>query len=247
MKNPEGNWFGNQPTTPEEKTRRVGRVFEDVAPHYDLMNDLMSLGLHRLWKAAFVRKIHPRAGEAILDLAGGTGDIAFRLADAGANVTVCDINPAMLEEGQKRQLDKGRMMAPISWVEGNAECLPFDAQTFDAASIAFGLRNVSRMDDALAEIHRTLKPGGRFACLEFSMPEHPLLKTAYDLYSADIIPALGEAVAQDREAYAYLVESIRKFPDAKNLARRMEKAGFGTVHHETLMGGICAIHTGWRR
>jgi len=244
MKNPEGKWFGSRPTTPDEKTALVEQVFEGVAGNYDLMNDLMSLGIHRLWKNRFVQKLRPRAGKCILDLAGGTGDIADRMAKRGAQVTVCDMSHNMLEEGKRNRGAFDRVI--LNWVQGNAECLPFADGSFDAVAISFGLRNVARIDDALAEIRRVLKVGGRFCCLEFSTPQDETWRALYDAYSDAVIPALGEIVAHDRASYEYLVESIRKFPDARALSKRLCNAGFSAVVHETLTGGVVAIHSGWR-
>src|SRR6185369_1421913 len=204
----------------ETRTAKVLEVFKSVAPKYDLMNDLMSLGVHRLWKADFVRRVDPAAGEKILDLAGGTGDIAFAMTKRGAKVTVCDINPEMLKAGQARALDKG-FHKKIEWVEGNAETLPFDDNSFDAVTIAFGLRNVTHISQALEEVARVLKPGGRFYCLEFSRPALPFLEKIYDRYSFSVLPWLGQKVAGDAASYQYLAESIRAFPEQDKLAKLM--------------------------
>ena len=246
-KDTEAQWFGFQKVTPEEKTRRVLGVFASVADSYDLMNDLMSGGMHRLWKNKFIRCLHPRPGEKLLDLAGGTGDIAFRfLKNApGSLVTVCDINPAMLEVGKKRAIDHG-ILSGIKWVEGNAETLPFPDNSFDAVTISFGLRNVTHIDKALCDIFRVLKPGGRFFCLEFSHVDNSLLEKIYDTFSFKIIPKIGALIAKDRDSYQYLVESIRQFPDQVALAERMKKAGFERVTHQNLTGGIAAIHSGYK-
>jgi demethylmenaquinone methyltransferase / 2-methoxy-6-polyprenyl-1,4-benzoquinol methylase len=236
--------YGFEQVDPEEKTRRVRRVFESVARRYDLMNDLMSGGLHRLWKDWFVRRVNPRSGEAVLDLAGGTGDIAFRMAKRGALVTVSDINPEMLAVGQKRA--KQRRIEGLSWREANAETLPFGDAQFDAVTIAFGIRNVTDRLAALKEARRVLKPGGRFFCLEFSHVELPVLDKIYESYSMKLVPQVGKVVARDEEAYRYLVESIRQFPDAPTFAALLRQAGLSQVRFDTLSGGIVAIHSGWR-
>ena len=236
--------YGYQWVDPEEKTARVGSVFRRVASRYDLMNDLMSGGLHRLWKDHFVAKVRPRAGEHILDMAGGTGDIAFRMAARGAQVTVADINPAMLEVGRKRAEE--RHIVGLEWQEQNAETLSFADARFNAYTIAFGIRNVTDIPAALREAHRVLKPGGRFYCLEFSHVELPGLADVYEWYSMKVVPRLGEIVARDREAYQYLVESIRRFPPAPRFAQMIREAGFANVRHELLLGGVVAIHSGWK-
>jgi len=236
--------FGYSDVAPDEKTRRVGEVFRSVAARYDLMNDAMSGGMHRLWKDRFVRRVKPRAGEAILDMAGGTGDIAFRLARAGADVTVADINPAMLEIGMERAKKRG--IEGLIWAEQNAETLTFADRSFDAYTIAFGLRNVTHIERALKEAHRVLRPGGRFLCLEFSHVELPVLKQVYDAYSFTAIPAMGKIVTGDGRPYRYLVESIRTFPDARALAGMIEEAGFARVQFRSMAAGIVAIHSGWR-
>ncbi|MDD5587270.1 MAG: class I SAM-dependent methyltransferase [Alphaproteobacteria bacterium] len=309
--NPEAEWYGFEKVAPGDKTARVRRVFDSVAPRYDLMNDLMSGGLHRLWKDRLAAMMNPRPGQTILDAAGGTGDIALRSAaktEGKARIIVCDINPAMLEAGRGKAIDRGwlgslqkcssperdnvsikRRKVPlplreglgegyvkvdpspaktkdlpkgksgfllplpqgervfgIEWVTGNAEDLPFPGRSMDTVCIAFGLRNVTRIDAALGEFARVLKPGGRFFCLEFSPGVPPWLKELYDLYSFAVLPWLGEHIAEDREAYQYLAESIRKFPDQPSLAKRMEKAGFANVQWRNLTGGIAVIHSGWR-
>lgn len=246
--NPEENWFGYTRTKPGRKTASVGRVFDSVANRYDLMNDLMSGGLHRLWKNRFAAMIRPRAGQSILDVAGGTGDIALRLAQRShghAAITVCDINETMLNVGRDKALDHG-WLKEISWRQGNAEKLPFKDRSFDTVCIAFGLRNVTRIDTALTEFARVLKPGGRFFCMEFSPEVAPILKKAYDLYSFSVLPWLGEVVASDREAYQYLAESIRQFPDRQTLAKRMKRAGLENISWRDMTGGIVAVHSGWR-
>lgn len=252
--NPESEWFGSQHVTPEEKTGLVRGVFDSVATRYDVMNDLMSGGLHRLWKDTFVRAVAPRPGLKYLDVAGGTGDIAFRIKKKIAQlqpestetrITVCDLNEHMLAVGQDRAIDRGYL--DLEWVTGNAESLPFPAETYDVYTIAFGLRNVTRIDAALTEACRVLRPGGRFYCLEFSQVRNPLLARAYDLYSEKIIPEIGARVAQDRDSYQYLVESIRKFPARTQLKLRMEQAGFKACQVRALSGGIVAIHSGMKK
>lgn len=246
--NPEAEWFGFERVAPAEKTARVRDVFSSVADKYDLMNDLMSGGLHRLWKDHFVAKMRPRAGEAILDVAGGTGDIAQRCARASggkAAITVCDINEAMLRVGRAKAVDAG-WLNEITWLTGSAEALPLPDACMDLVCISFGLRNVTRIDLALSEFFRVLKPGGRFFCLEFSPGVLPPLKKLYDLYSFSLLPWLGEHVAGDREAYQYLAESIRQFPDQATFAARMQRAWFEQVRYENLMGGIAVIHSGWK-
>lgn len=251
--NPEAEWFGYERIKPEEKTSRVGQVFASVASNYDLMNDLMSGGLHRLWKDRFVGRIHPRAGQKILDVAGGTGDIALRLLRASkgeANITVSDINPAMLEIGKAKAIDQGIGISAgkskLSFQLANAEDLPFPKRSFDVVTIAFGLRNVTRIDQALREFHRVLKPGGRLFILEFSPGVAKPLQPIYQRYCFSLLPALGKYVAKDEAAYRYLAESIQQFPTQKNLADRMTKAGFQQVNWLNFSGGICAMHEGWR-
>ena len=251
--------FGNEIVSREEKTRRVGRVFSSVARRYDLMNDLMSGGLHRAWKAALVTALNPprkgRPGRlrekgdtpfALLDLAGGTGDVAFRVADAGGpstHVTVADINADMLQVGRERAAKSGHR---IEFIEANAEALPFPDRSFDAVTIAFGIRNVPRIEVALGEVYRVLKIGGRFLCLEFSSVDVPGLDRLYDLYSFSVIPAVGRAVTGDAEAYRYLVESIRKFPRPEKFAGMIRAAGFRRASFESMTGGVVALHSGWR-
>lgn len=236
--------FGYQDVEPEEKTARVGDVFRSVASRYDLMNDAMSAGLHRLWKDRFVRRVKPRTGERILDMAGGTGDIAFRLARAGAHVTVADINPAMLEVGMERAAK--RHIDGLIWAEENAEKLSFADASFDAYTIAFGIRNVTDIPAALAEAHRVLKRGGRFFCLEFSTTQWPGFGTIYDKYSHHIVPRIGKRLAGDAESYRYLVESIRRFPDMPSFDMLIGQAGFIQRKVEPLLGGLVAIHSGWK-
>ncbi|MCB1783298.1 MAG: bifunctional demethylmenaquinone methyltransferase/2-methoxy-6-polyprenyl-1,4-benzoquinol methylase UbiE [Alphaproteobacteria bacterium] len=251
MLNPEKGWFGEKQVTPEEKTQRVIGVFDNVASRYDLMNDFMSGGVHRLWKDRFVRMIRPRGSvggvaQHYLDVAGGTGDIAFRIrkaAGAEAKITLCDLNDNMLSVGRDRSIDKG-WGHDFSWVAGNAESLPLPDSSVDVYTIAFGLRNVTHIDTALREAFRVLKPGGRFFCLEFSRVQPDFLAKLYDLYSYTVIPRLGEKVANDRESYQYLVESIRKFPSQEKLLARMKDAGFESARYANLSAGIAAIHSG---
>ena len=236
--------FGYEEVDPEEKTRRVGAVFSGVAAKYDVMNDAMSGGMHRLWKDQFVRRVKPQPGEAILDMAGGTGDIAFRLADRGASVTVADINQEMLDVGVERALERG--IDGLVWSRQNAEELSYPARSFDAYTIAFGIRNVTRIHRALSEAHRVLKFGGRFFCLEFSTTEWPGFKDAYDFYSHKLVPKIGQAIAGDADSYRYLIESIRRFPPMPEFERMIRAAGFARTKVEPILGGLVAIHSGWK-
>lgn len=236
--------FGYQQVSPAEKTARVGQVFQSVARRYDLMNDAMSAGMHRVWKDRFVRRVKPRAGEAIIDMAGGTGDIAFRLAASGASVTVADINPAMLDVGMQRAARRG--MDGLVWTEANAEKLAFPDKFFDAYTIAFGIRNVTDIPAALGEAHRVLRRGGRFFCLEFSQTLWPGFAEVYDAYSHHLVPRLGRILARDEDSYRYLIESIRRFPDMERFAEMIRTAGFTQVSVEPLLGGLVAIHSGWK-
>ncbi|HEX6375104.1 MAG TPA: class I SAM-dependent methyltransferase [Allosphingosinicella sp.] len=236
--------FGFEEVAPEEKTRRVGAVFSSVARRYDLMNDLMSGGLHRPWKDLFVRRVRPRKGERILDMAGGTGDVGFRLARRGALVTIADINPDMLEVGRERA--RRRRIEGLAWAVENAETLSFGDAAFDAYTIAFGIRNVSAIDAALKEAHRVVKTGGRFFCLEFSTTRWPGFARIYDAYSMHAVPRIGKAVARDEESYRYLVESIRRFPPMERFSDMIARAGFGQVKAEPILGGLVAIHSGWK-
>lgn len=236
--------FGYEDVTPEEKTERVGAVFSSVARRYDIMNDAMSGGLHRLWKDRFVTRVIPRAGEMILDMAGGTGDIAFRMQKHGALVTVSDINPDMLAVGMERAAE--RDIGGLSWSEQNAEQLSFDSASFDAYTIAFGIRNVTHIDKALQEAHRVLKRGGRFFCLEFSTTTWPGFSEVYDFYSHKIVPKVGQMIAGDAESYRYLIESIRRFPDMPRFEQMIRDAGFVQTRCEPILGGLVAIHSGWK-
>jgi demethylmenaquinone methyltransferase / 2-methoxy-6-polyprenyl-1,4-benzoquinol methylase len=236
--------FGYEQVAVAEKTAKVGEVFTSVAHNYDLMNDAMSGGMHRLWKDRFVRRVKPRADEMILDMAGGTGDIAFRMQDKGALITVADINPDMLAVGIERAQD--REIGGLSWSEQNAEELSFDDRSFDAYTIAFGIRNVTHIDKALREAHRVLKRGGRFFCLEFSTTLWPGFAEVYDLYSHKVVPKLGKLLAKDEDSYRYLIESIRRFPDMPTFERMIVDAGFVQTKVEPMLGGLVAIHSGWK-
>jgi len=243
--------FGYRRVPMRDKQALVDEVFDRVAQRYDLMNDLMSGGLHRAWKDALVTAVNPPARErpfTLIDVAGGTGDIAFRvIGTGGANTqaTVCDINAEMLSIGRERAEERG-LAKQLSFIEGNAEALPFKDKHYDAYTIAFGIRNVPRIEAALAEAHRVLKPGSRFLCLEFSTVDVPGLDLAYHFYSFNVIPALGRAVTGNGEAYRYLVESIRRFPRPQSFADLISAAGFKRVSFRLLSGGIVALHSGWR-
>ena len=245
--------FGFREVPLARKGDLVRDVFDRVADRYDLMNDLMSAGVHRLWKSRLVQRLGLRPGQDLLDIAGGTGDVALgaferrraRSARPAGRITVCDANPSMLEIGRDRAIDRG-FLAGLDWICGDAQALPFADHSFDAATIAFGIRNVTQMDRALAEAHRVLKPGGRFLCLEFGRTVMPGLGRLYDLYSFSMLPRLGRIVTGDGEAYRYLVESIRRFPDQDAFAAMIEAAGFAQVRYVNLTGGIAVIHGGWR-
>ncbi|KAL4011014.1 hypothetical protein IC575_028056 [Cucumis melo] len=256
--------FGFKEVPEEEKSRLVGNVFSNVASNYDLMNDLMSGGLHRLWKDRLVSELNPFPGMKHLDVAGGTGDVAFRILDRindvkrramqdvreddlqdQTQVYVCDINPRMLSVGKKRAIERGLgEEGSLIWVEGDAEALSFPDNSMDGYTIAFGIRNVTHIEKVLDEAYRVLRRGGRFLCLELSHVEAPLFKELYDYYSFSIIPAVGELVVGDRESYQYLVESIRKFPSQEKFASMIVDAGFQKVEYENLVGGVVAIHSG---
>lgn len=239
--------FGNETVPEEEKAGRVRALFSSVASNYDIMNDVMSVGVHRLWKGAMMDWLAPRPGQRLLDVAGGTGDIAFRfLGRAGAgHATVLDLTEAMLAEGRDRA-EADRMDDQLSWVVGDAMALPFDDSTFDVYTISFGIRNVTRPEDALAEAYRVLRPGGRLMVLEFSQLPNPLLQSAYDAYSFNVIPPMGQLIAGDRASYTYLVESIRKFPDQDSFLVMIEAAGFENAKYRNLSQGIACLHSGWK-
>lgn len=240
--------FGFEQVGWDEKVRRVGAVFDSVADKYDVMNDVMSLGVHRLWKRYAIELSGVRKGQRVLDLAGGTGDLATRLARLAGpqgEVVLADINAAMLARGRARLLDQG-IAGNVRFVQANAECLPFPDNHFDCITIAFGLRNVTHIDAALASMFRVLKPGGRLLVLEFSKPVLPGLNAVYDAYSFHLLPKLGKLIANDEESYRYLVESIRKHPDQETLKGMMEKAGFERAHYFNLSGGIVALHKGYK-
>ena len=245
--------FGSRRVPEEAKAPLIRAIFDRVAPRYDLMNDLMSGGIHRLWKAQMVAWLKPHPGQLLLEVAGGTGDIALRalprlVAEQAAlfgNIVVCDASERMLEIGRARALDQG-ILTGIEWVCADAEHLPVADHSIDLYTIAFGLRNVTRIDSALAEARRALKPGGRFLCLEFTPEITPLLQPLYDLYSFNIVPLLGRVVTGDREAYAYLVESIRRFPRQSELCEMIVRAGLDQVRFRNLTGGVAALHSAWR-
>jgi len=239
--------FGFQTVPEDDKARLVHDVFSNVARKYDVMNDAMSLGIHRLWKDAMMDWLAPRAGQRLLDVAGGTGDISFRfIKRAGrAEAVVLDITEAMLVEGRKRA-EAARLAESLDWVVGDAMALPFEDATFDTYTISFGIRNVTRIADALSEAYRVLKPGGRLMVLEFSQVPVPGMQKLYDLYSFNVIPQLGKMIVNDRDSYQYLVESIRKFPDQETFATMIHQAGFGQVAYRNLTMGVAALHSGWK-
>ncbi len=240
------NFFGFQSANPEERTRRVQNVFASVASRYDLMNDLMSLGIHRYWKSSFVSNLPIKLHDRILDVAGGTGDIAFKILESyphlNPSVTICDLTPNMLHVGQDRALNRG-LIHNLEWTCGNAEQLPFPDNSYDIYTISFGMRNVTHLSQALAEAYRVLKPGGRFVCLEFSKVQLPVLEKLYDRYSFDVLPRLGEFVTNDRASYQYLVESIRRFPNQEQFAELLKDSGFVDVDWKNFMAGVSCIHS----
>ena len=251
----EASSFGFRDVPTENKQGLVRGVFDSVADRYDLMNDLMSGGVHRLWKSGMVDWLNPLPGQTFLDVAGGTGDIAFRIADrvtaksgsAQSKITICDINESMLLVGQGRSARlKPDTRNCLSWLCGNAEKLPLESQSVDAYTIAFGIRNVTHIDVALNEAYRVLKPGGRFLCLEFSTVQVAGLDTLYDRFSFDVVPQIGKWVTGDQDSYQYLVESIRRFPNQADFKNMIEAAGFSQVKIRNLSGGIAAMHSGWR-
>jgi demethylmenaquinone methyltransferase / 2-methoxy-6-polyprenyl-1,4-benzoquinol methylase len=239
--------FGFQTVPEAEKAGMVHGVFTRVASKYDIMNDVMSGGVHRLWKDAMMDWLAPRPGQRLLDVAGGTGDVAFRFLRRapGATATVCDMTESMLVEGRKRA-DADHMADRLDWVVGDAMALPFADASFDVYTISFGIRNVTRIEDALAEAFRVLRPGGRLMVLEFSQIPNPMLQWAYDRYSFNVIPVMGQVIAGDRDSYQYLVESIRKFPDQDRFAAMIRAAGFGQVKYRNLTMGVAALHSGWK-
>ena len=239
--------FGYQTIPEAEKAGMVHGVFSRVASKYDVMNDLMSVGIHRIWKEAMMDWLAPRPGQRLLDVAGGTGDVAFRFLGRapGATAVVCDLTEPMLVEGRKRA-EAEKMADRLDWVVGDAMALPFPDAIFDTYTISFGIRNVTRTADALAEAYRVLKPGGRLMVLEFSRIPNDLMQKAYDLYSFNVIPVMGQIVAGDRDSYQYLVESIRKFPEQEAFAAMIRDAGFGQVKYRNLSMGIAALHSGWK-
>ena len=242
--------FGFEDIPESEKPSRVRGVFQDVAGHYDLMNDLMSGGIHRIWKSAMIDWLRPRPSQRFLDVAGGTGDIALRILDRlghspGARILVCDLTEAMLTVGRDRALDQG-VLNGIDWLSGDAESLPLADRSVDVYTVAFGLRNVTHLERALTEARRVLAPGGRFLCLEFSHVVVPVLARLYDRYSFSALPALGGLVADNRDAYRYLAESIRRFPDQNSFAGMIEAAGMAQVRYRNLSAGVAAMHSAWR-
>jgi demethylmenaquinone methyltransferase / 2-methoxy-6-polyprenyl-1,4-benzoquinol methylase len=242
--------FGFRRVPEDAKAPLVRALFDSVAPRYDLMNDLMSFGIHRRWKAEMIAWLKPRPGQHMLDVAGGTGDVALLAlpklaATAGGTVVVCDANAQMLEIGRARAIDEG-ILGGIEWLCGDAEALPFADRSFDLYTIAFGLRNVTRPERALAEARRVLKPGGRFLCLEFTPAVTPLLQPLYDLYSFQLLPLLGQIVTGNRDAYTYLVESVRRFPSQGELSELIAAAGLDQAKYRNLTGGVAALHSAWR-
>lgn len=239
--------FGFRTVDEDAKAGMVHSVFSSVASKYDIMNDVMSVGIHRLWKDAMMDWLAPRDGQHLLDVAGGTGDIAFRFLKRapGARATVCDMTQGMLDEGMKRA-EAANLGDRLSWVCGDAMDLPFEDDSFDRYTISFGIRNVTRIDDALAEACRVLKPGGRLMVLEFSQLPDAGLQKLYDLYSFNVIPRMGQVIANDRDSYQYLVESIRRFPDQERFAGMIRDAGFSQVKYRNLSLGIAALHSGWK-
>ena len=240
--------FGYRDVAEDEKAGLVHGVFSSVASKYDIMNDAMSMGIHRIWKDAMIDWLAPRPGMHLLDVAGGTGDIAFRylnrLKGAG-QATVFDMTQSMLDEGKKRA-EAAKLADKLDWVCGDAMALPFEANTFDAYTISFGIRNVTRVQDAINEAYRVLKPGGRFMVLEFSQVPVPMLQWLYDRYSFNMIPRMGQVITGDRDSYQYLVESIRKFPDQETFAQMIRDGGFGQVKYRNMTMGVAALHSGWK-
>jgi len=236
--------FGYEDIDASDKKDRVGEIFTNVAHNYDIMNDAMTGGTHRLWKNQFVRRVNPKSGEDILDMAGGTGDIAFRMLKSGANITVSDINADMLNVGMDRAVQKG--YDGLVWSEQNAETLSFPDHHFDAYTIVFGIRNVTYIEKALAEAYRVLRYGGRFFCMEFSQTQWPVFDKIYDQYSHNILPKIGKAISNDEESYRYLAESITRFPNMETFENMIRNVGFTQTKVEPIMGGLVAIHSGWK-
>lgn len=245
--NDKSTHFGFETVPEGEKAGRVQGVFSSVASKYDVMNDVMSGGVHRLWKDAMMDWLAPRAGQKLLDVAGGTGDISFRfLTRAGSgHATVLDLTEPMLIEGRKRA-EAEQMQASLDWVVGDAMALPFEDNTFDVYTISFGIRNVTRPQEALNEAYRVLRPGGRLMVLEFSQLPNAMMQKAYDLYSFNVIPRMGQMIANDRDSYQYLVESIRNFPDQETFLQMVRDAGFGNAKYRNLTMGVAALHSGWK-
>ncbi len=239
--------FGFQTVNETEKAGMVHGVFTRVASKYDIMNDVMSVGIHRIWKDAMMDWLAPRQGTKLLDVAGGTGDVSFRYLKRapGAHATVLDMTESMLVEGRQRA-EADRMAEHLDWVVGDAMALPFPANSFDVYTISFGIRNVTRVQDALNEAYRVLRPGGRLMVLEFSQLPNDLMQKAYDLYSFNVIPVMGQIIAGDRDSYQYLVESIRKFPDQETFLGMIRQAGFQQAKYRNLSMGIAALHSGWK-
>jgi len=240
--------FGFQTVDEDQKAGMVHGVFTNVASKYDIMNDVMSVGIHRVWKDAMMDWLAPRPGQNLLDVAGGTGDVAFRFlgrAGAGAQATVLDMTASMLEAGRLRA-EADQLAEKLDWVVGDAMALPFEDNSFDVYTISFGIRNVTRIPDALTEAYRVLKPGGRLMVLEFSQLPNAAMQKAYDLYSFNVIPVMGKIIANDRDSYQYLVESIRKFPDQESFAAMIRAAGFEQVKYRNLTMGVAALHSGWK-
>lgn len=239
--------FGFETVPESEKAGRVQGVFGSVASKYDIMNDVMSMGIHRVWKDAMMDWLAPRPGQRLLDVAGGTGDISFRFLNRAGDghATVLDLTELMLVEGRKRA-EADQMADKLDWVVGDAMALPFEDNSFDVYTISFGIRNVTRPQVALNEAFRVLKPGGRLMVLEFSQIPNDMMQKAYDLYSFNIIPRMGQAIANDRDSYQYLVESIRNFPDQDTFLGMLRKAGFGNAKYRNLTMGIAALHSGWK-
>jgi demethylmenaquinone methyltransferase / 2-methoxy-6-polyprenyl-1,4-benzoquinol methylase len=239
--------FGFQTVAEDQKAGMVHGVFTSVASKYDIMNDVMSVGIHRIWKEAMMDWLAPRPGQRLLDVAGGTGDVSFRFLEraTGADAVVCDMTESMLVEGRKRA-DASKLADHLDWVVGDAMALPFESGSFDVYTISFGIRNVTRVPDALKEAFRVLRPGGRLMVLEFSHLPNPAMQKAYDLYSFNVIPQMGKMITGDRDSYQYLVESIRQFPDQETFAGMIRKAGFENVKYRNLSLGIAALHSGWK-